>query len=58
MPRWRHTFAVAIGILGVLIGALLAIAVGDPAVPMVVGGGASTGIGYWLGAVLHRRKSA
>lgn len=58
MPRWRHTFAAAIGVLGVLIGALLAIAVGDPAVLMVVGGGASTGIGYWLGAVIHRRKSA
>ena len=58
MPRWRHAFAVALGVAGVIAGALLAIAVGDPAVLMVVGGGASTGIGYWLGAVLHRRKSA
>lgn len=58
MPRWRHAFAVVIGAFGVVIGALLAIAVGDPAVLMIVGGGASTGIGYWLGAVLHRRKSS
>ena len=58
MPRWRHAFAVTLGVIGVIAGALLAIAVGDPAVLMVVGGGASTGIGYWLGAVLHRRKSA
>jgi drug/metabolite transporter (DMT)-like permease len=56
MAKWRHALALGIGLIGV------AIAVesgGNPAaLSIALGGGLSTGLGYWIGALLHRRRDS
>ena len=56
MARWRHILAITIGALGAIVAIVSG---GDPiALSIALGGGLSTGIGYWLGALLHRRRDS
>ncbi len=56
MAKWRHALAIGIGVIG----AIVAVASGgDPAaLSIALGGGLSTGLGYWIGALLHRRRDS
>lgn len=56
MARWRHALAITVGIFGALVAIVSG---GDPAaLSIALGGGLSTGIGYWIGALLHRRRDS
>ena len=54
MARWRHALAIGFGVLGAI---LAIVSGGDPAaLSIALGGGLSTGLGYWVGALLGRRR--
>jgi hypothetical protein len=56
MPRWRHVLAITLGALGALVAVVSG---GDPAaLSIALGGGLSTGLGYWVGALMHRRRDS
>lgn len=56
MAKWRHALAITVGIFGALVAIVSG---GDPAaLSIALGGGLSTGIGYWIGALLHRRRDS
>jgi hypothetical protein len=56
MAKWRHALAIGIGVLGAIVAVVSG---GDPAaLSIALGGGLSTGLGYWIGALLHRRRDS
>lgn len=55
MTNPKHTIHVGIAAVGILVGAVLSLFTGDPAVALMLSGGAMSGIGYWLGAAAQRR---
>lgn len=55
MANPKHTIHVGIAVVGVLVGGLLSIFTGDPAVALMLSGGVMSGIGYWLGAAAQRK---
>lgn len=55
MANRKHTTHVGITILGLIVGALLAVATGDPTVPLMLSTGVMSGVGYWIGATTQRR---
>lgn len=55
MANLKHVFHVGIAVAGVAVGALLSVVTGDPMVPMMLGTGAMSALGYWFGAVSQRR---
>jgi hypothetical protein len=56
MAKWRHALALSIGLIGA---AIAVVSGGDPAaLSIALGGGLSTGLGYWIGALLHRRRDS
>ena len=55
MANPKHTIHVGIAVAGILVGAVLSLFTGDPAVALMFSGGAMSAIGYWLGASAQRR---
>ena len=55
MANPKHTIHVGIAAVGILVGAVLSLVTGDPAVALMFSGGAMGSIGYWLGASAQRR---
>ncbi len=55
MAKRKHTTHLGIAILGVIVGGLLSIFTGDPAVALMLSGGVMSGIGYWVGAATQRK---
>lgn len=56
VERWRHALAIGFGIIGAIVAVLSG---GDPAaLSLALGGGLSTGLGYWVGALLNRRRDS
>jgi hypothetical protein len=55
MANPKHTIHVGIAAVGILVGAVLSLFTGDPAVALMFSGGAMSSIGYWLGAAAQRR---
>ena len=56
MDRWRHFLAIAFGVFGALVAIVSG---GDPAaLSIAMGGTLSTGLGYWVGALLSRRRTS
>ncbi len=56
MAKWRHALALGIGVIGAIVALVSG---GDPvALSVALGGGLSTGLGYWIGALLHRRRDS
>ena len=55
MANPKNTIHVGIAVAGVLMGAVLSVFTGDPAVALMFSGGAMSAIGYWLGASAQRR---
>ena len=55
MANPKNTIHVGIAVAGVLVGAVLSLFTGDPAVALMFSGGAMSSIGYWLGAAAQRR---
>ena len=55
MANPKHTIHVGIAVAGVLVGAVLSLFTGDPAVALMFSGGAMSSIGYWQGAAAQRR---
>ena len=56
VERWRHALAIGFGIVGAIVAVLSG---GDPAaLSLALGGGLSTGLGYWVGALLNRRRDS
>ena len=55
MSNPKHTIHIGIAFAGVLVGAVLSVFTGDPAVALMFSGGAMSSIGYWLGAAAQRR---
>jgi hypothetical protein len=55
MANPKHTIHVGIAVAGILVGAVLSVFTGDPAVALMFSGGAMSSIGYWLGASAQRR---
>ena len=55
MANPKNTIHVGIAFAGVLVGAVLSLFTGDPAVALMFSGGAMSSIGYWLGAAAQRR---
>ena len=55
MANPKHTIHIGVASVGIVVGAILAVMVGDPTVALIFSGGAMSGIGYWLGAAAQRR---
>jgi hypothetical protein len=55
MANPKHTIHIGIAAVGILVGAVLSLFTGDPAVALMFSGGAMSGIGYCLGAAAQRR---
>ncbi|MEI6743198.1 MAG: hypothetical protein WCL35_05495 [bacterium] len=56
MAKWRHALALGIGVIGAIVALVSG---GNPAaLSIALGGGLSTGLGYWIGALLHRRRDS
>ena len=56
MAKGRHALAIGIGVIGAIVAVVSG---GDPAaLSIALGGGLSTGLGYWIGALLHRRRDS
>lgn len=55
MANPKNTIHVGIAFAGILVGAVLSLFTGDPAVALMFSGGAMSSIGYWLGAAAQRR---
>ena len=55
MANPKNTIHVGVAVFGVLVGAVLSLFTGDPAVALMFSGGALSSIGYWLGAAAQRR---
>ena len=55
MANPKNMIHVGIAFAGVLVGAVLSLFTGDPAVALMFSGGAMSAIGYWLGASAQRR---
>ena len=55
MANPKNTIHVGIAFAGILVGAVLSLFTGDPAVALMFSGGAMSAIGYWLGASAQRR---
>jgi hypothetical protein len=55
MANPKHTIHVGIAAVGLVIGAIMAIATGGDAFALGLATGGTTGIGYWLGASAQRR---
>ncbi len=55
MANPKNTIHIGIAVAGVLVGAVLSVFTGDPAVALMFSGGAMSSIGYWLGASAQRR---
>ena len=55
MANPKNTIHVGIAVAGVLVGAVLSVFTGDPAVALMFSGGAMSRIGHWLGAAAQRR---
>ena len=55
MAHPRHTLHVAVTILGLIAGGVLSVITGGDPTALVIAMGGTTGIGYWLGAVAHRK---
>ena len=55
MANPKHTIHVGIAVVGVLVGGLLSIFTGDPAVALMLSGGVMSGIGYGSGAAAQRK---
>ena len=55
MANPKHTIHVGIAAVGLVVGAIMAIATGGDAFALGLATGGTTGIGYWLGAAAQRR---
>ena len=55
MANPKHTIHVGIAVVGLVVGAIMAIATGGDAFALDLATGGTTGIGYWLGAAAQRR---
>lgn len=55
MAHRRHINHVVIAALGIIVGAVLAVITGGDPFALSLAMGATSGIGYWAGAVTHRR---
>ena len=55
MANPKHTIHVGIAVIGIVIGAVLAVITGDATVPMMFAGGTMSALGYWFGAAAQRR---
>ena len=55
MANPRHTTHLVVTLAAFIVGGVLAIAVGDPTVPLIFSGAGLSAIGYALGAAAHRR---
>ena len=55
MANPKHTIHVGIAVVGLVVGAIMAIATGGDAFALGLATGGTTGIGYWLGAAAQRR---
>lgn len=55
MASPRTILHAATTVIGVGVGAALAVFTGDPAVTLMLSGGAMAAVGYWLGGIAHRR---
>jgi len=51
----KHALHAVATVAGITVGALLAVFTGDPAVTLMLSGGAMAAVGYWLGGIAHRR---
>ena len=55
MANPKHTIHVGIAVIGIVIGAVLAVITGDATVPLMFAGGTMSALGYWFGAAAQRR---
>lgn len=55
MTRTKHFLHGVAVVLGVAVAAVVAVVSGGDAFALAIAGGASTGIGYWAGAIAQRR---
>jgi hypothetical protein len=55
MANPKHTIHVGIAVVGLVVGAIMAIATGGDAFALGLATGGTTGIGYWLGGAAQRR---
>ena len=55
MANPKHTIHVGIAVVGLVVGAIMAIATVGDAFALGLATGGTTGIGYWLGASAQRR---
>ena len=55
MANPKHTIHVGFAAVGLVVGAIMAIATGGDAFALGLATGGTTGIGYWLGAAAQRR---
>ena len=55
MANPRHTIHVGITVLGVIVGAILAVVSGGDPTALMLASGGITGISYWVGAHAHRK---
>lgn len=55
MANPRHTIHVGMAVLGIIAGVVLSIATGGDAFALSLAMGATSGIGYWVGAISHRK---
>ena len=55
MANPKHTIHVGIAVVGLVVGAIMAIATGGDAFALGLATGGTTGISYWLGASAQRR---
>ena len=55
MANPKHTIHVGIAVVGLIVGAIMAIATGGDAFALGLATGGTTGIGYWLGGAAQRR---
>ena len=54
MANPRHTTHLVVTLAAFIVGGVLAIAVGDPTVPLIFSGAGLSAVGYALGAAAHR----
>ncbi len=55
MANPKHTIHIGIAVVGVVVGALFAVATGGDTFALMLASGGMSGIGYWLGAVTQRK---
>lgn len=55
MAHPRHNLHIALTVAGLLLGGILAVVTGGDAFALALATGGTTGIGYWFGAMAHRK---